>query len=405
MSKSDKSTTSLPFRNFFINSYILPGFLFLLAIIISCFAFREELHSWTLFQGDGFKEFIKSGKITDYLNKDTAFSIELLLIAIILFTSLILGNAISVIGGFLFDTLWMEKGVGWPYERILSFYPKKYARRAFHLLMFLTINLASLFFILDYISGKTLSYVAYGILIFYFIIRELWIKWVTYPVYGKDKVFKAFFKSRVGKRNRTRMNELMFVFFKILYSNSKFNFTKYKYLNAIFKFLIYIVTLGIFLDVAVFPAIVLGKFFGLTKALARNKRKVFRDKFKDTFSPEGLKNDTEIYWNSYIYLSNNNLENTRIANSHLKRSILLRNLAATGVIMLFILLKLKPELDTDNYYRWQYWCIIWYIASYLLFIGYNHVIYKYYTKFLLRCFILEKETNVNNNAQVVIKQN
>ncbi len=389
---SGKSSTSLPFRNFFINSYIIPGFLFLLSLLISCFTFRDQLRDWTVFKSDMFEAFLKNDSYSNYINSDIAISIELLFIAIILFISLIMGNAISVIGGFLFDKLWMEKSIGWPYERILSFFPKRYSRRAFHILIFTTINISTVLFIFNKLSGTQLSYIVYTILFFYFILRELWIKKIIYKVYGTDKNFKTFL-IKDKNRSRTQMYEETFVFLKVLFKNSEFELSQKIWINVLFKSIIYVISLGFFLDLSIFPAIVLGKFFGLTKPIDVQKRKLFKNKFKKIYKTNKLKNNTEIYWNSYIYLSNKNFENIRIANSHLKRSILLRNLAATGVIMLFLLLKLKPEVETLDFDRWQYWCMVWYISTYLLFIGYNHIFYKYYTKFLIRCFILEEENN------------
>lgn len=379
MGQSEKSTTSLPFRNFFINSYILPGFLFLLASIIACYVFRSELPSWMYFRSAEFNGFIENYSIADYLNKDTAFSVELLLLAVLLFISLILGNAISVVGGLLFDTLWLGKGIGWPYERILSFYPKDYTRRAFYIAIFTALNLSSIFYICGWLYD--LKTVLFIILIVYGV-RDFFITQVYFRIYGNDEDIKSFLKS-ISENKRYRVFESLFVYLRILKN-------KYQW-NWFWSVIVYIITFAFCFDIAILLAIILGKFFGLSKGLGSIDRKKFKKKYKKIFDLDNAPNSTEIYWKPYIYLSKHNPENIRIANSHLKRSILLRNLAAAGVIVLFILLSLKPNGDADFVNRWQKWTGTWYIASYLLFIGYNLILHKYYTKYLIRSFIISHE--------------
>lgn len=392
MNQKETSTTALPFRNFFINSYILPGFLFLSATILACYTFRFELYKWTLFRSSEFETFIKPENFNAHITADYSLVFELTIVAIILFISLILGNAISVIGGLLFDTLWMGKGIGWSYERILSFYPKNYTRRAMHIFIFTLLNLISLLFIFDCLYGKSYVIWLLSIGVFY-LARELWIKYVLFKIYGDDKEVKVFHKKKT-KKERHRLFELMFVYWK-----------KYREIEPRWLpwFLAYFFSFGLFIDLSVFLAIVLGKFFGLSIGIDNKSRKQFKKYYRKALNQEKIKNNTNVYWYSYIHLSNSNPENLRIANSHLKRSILLRNLAATGVIIIFILFLLKPEFNSepdavnDFYYRWKVWTLVWYVSSYLLFIGYNHIIHKYYTKFLIRCFIVDSISKEEND--------
>lgn len=390
-----KSSTSLPFKNFFINAYLLPGFLFILTIILVCFVFRSELYSWAIFKSDFFNELSEISNLKQIATTDISLFIEFLTFAVLIFMSLIIGNGISVLGGLLFDTLWMGRGIGWPYERILGLEPKNYLRKAFNIFVFTYLNVITLLYILGITNGFWFSLLSIYILVFYLFFKDLWIKEVLVKQYGNDNEIKKFV-SNISANNPEKMFEHNFVLYEIHKSKSEN--------KSRFRFFINYIIKGLFIDLSVTLAIVFGKFFNLTLGIDKSSREKFIEKFKKTFNVTEFSNNTNIYWFIYIHLSKVNPDCVRTANSHLKRSILLRNLSASGLLILYLFFLLKPEFQTeinannDLYYRWKVWAFVWYLSTYLLFIGYNHIYHKYYTKYLIRCFILEnKETSTMHN--------
>lgn len=401
-SNKENSTTYLPFRNFFINAYILPGFLFLLATCIVCYLFRLELETWTMLRTEAFESFIEPEKFRYFISSNYSLIFQLLLVAVILFISLIFGNAILVLGSLIFDTIYMGKGIGWPYERILSFYPKKYGRRALNLLLFTVLNVIAILFISDtWIHTTEDFFLIMSVILLLYLIKDWlltpFIKWFI----GKDEDIISFFEETTKEKKRPRIYERAFILYKYLMSKKK---VKKSTSNRVLVTIAYVASLVVLLDLVVYLTIVLGKFFGLSHGMEDASRKRFMEKYKKVTGFDTIENNPNVYWYSYITLSIKNPEHIRIANSHLKRSILLRNLATTGLIMVLILFILKPEMreginvKTFNYdtMRWKYWSGVWYFASYLLFIGYNHVLHKYFTKYLIRCFIIDDAVTKNS---------
>lgn len=392
-----KSSTSLPFKNFFINAYLLPGFLFILTIVLVCFVFREELYDWAIFKTTIFDNLNSLSDIKKILTTDISLFVEFLILVGIIFMSLIIGNGISVLAGLLFDTLWMGRGIGWPFERILSIPPKNYTRRAFNIFTYTFLNVITILYILNALNGFLFSLLAIFIIIFYFFFREVWIKSFLFKVYGNDKEIEEYLISE-SRDYPEKIYEQNFVLFNLYKAKNKNKPYWFYPIHILFVFPI---------DFSVYIATVLGKFFNLSLGIDLTSKDKFKTKFLKTFKLNQLNNSTNIYWYIYIYLSKSNVDAVRTANSHLKRSILLRNLAGAGVLLLYLFFLLKPEfketVETNAknypYYRWKVWAFVWYFCTFLLFIGYNHIYHKYYTKFLIRCFLIDddlKSTTHNN---------
>lgn len=377
MADNQLTTSSLPFRNFFINSYILPGFLFVITTILICGVFKEQLADWTIFHLIDFNDKNTLKTILELLTTKFSLITQVLILLIVIFISIITGNALSVFGSLIFDLLWLGKGIGWPYERILSYYPKNYLGRAIIVTLFTITNIICLIQIFRPIPKFGLiCTILFIILIVKFIPKAI-LNWI----YGEDKEIRKFLKS-ITEHKRNRLFETNLVLLRFLIES--------KGINKFLAVLIWIFSVSILLDISIFLAIFLGKFFGISHGLDKYSRKVFKEKMKAINPRNYLKNDTSVYWNTYITLVNENPENLRIANSHLKRSILIRNLAIVGVITLFFLFNLQPEFGTQQYERWKSWSFVWWFSTFLLFIGYNIIIYKYFTKYLIRCFIINK---------------
>lgn len=387
MADNQLTTASLPFRNFFINSYILPGFLFLLTTLLICIIFRVHLPEWMYFSTDEFNAQIENGYFIDFLTKEFSLFAQVVFIFILIFISIIIGNAISVLSTLIFDLLWMGKGIGWPYERILSYYPRFYITRAIHITLFTVLHLVCILYVFGWIENIKIAYWS----IFLIFLFKDGLKKFYNSILGDDDEIRVEFKKLTQNRKR-KLFETMWLMKRVLFNKSK----RSKFIN----YAIYFLSLLFILDLSVILAIILGKFFGISHGLDKSSRKRFAKKFKLLNPKSKLKNNTNVYWTTYIALVHKNPENIRIANSHLKRSILIRNLAMVGVLVLFILLSIKPESNHPDFLRWLNWTKIWWVSAFLLFIGYNIVIHKYYTKYLIRCFILDeniKESTTHNN--------
>lgn len=379
MAENQLSTSALPFRNFFINSYILPGFLFVTTTILICIVFRNELPNWTYFQNTDFNENLNNGVFLSFMTEEFSFFTQILFLLIALFVSIIVGNAISVLSSLIFDLIWFGKGIGWPYERILSYYPKKYISRAINVSLITAFHVVCVLYIYDFI--KSIRIGCWLIIIIFLAKDGLKNIYTKLVLKASDNEIREFLKSITIDR-RNRLFETVWLIHRFLFFKS----TKSKSV----KWFIYIFSFLWFLDISVALAIILGKFFGISHGLDKHSRKTFKNKLSSCNKENPFKNDTNVYWTAYITMVNKNPENMRIANSHLKRSILIRNLAMVGVLVLFILINLKPETETEIFLRWSVWSKVWWVSTFLLFIGYNIIVYKYYTKYLIRCFILEE---------------
>lgn len=415
MAENQLNTSSLPFRNFFINSYILPGFLFVITTILICSIFKEQLPNWVALKKIDFTNELTQKSILNLLTKEFSLFAQIIFLLIVIFTSIIVGNALSVFGSLLFDLTWLGKGIGWPYERILSYYPKNYLGRAIIISLFTILNIICVIQIYNPFD----SYGTISIILFLIFVLKFIPKWYFSLIYGTDKKLRnlplfilknvkntiiltdLFDKSNKNLREflreitegkRSTLFETKWLLWSYLNKKKRYGRTK--------TTIIWVLSLSFILDISVFIAIFFGKYFGISHGLNKYSRKAFIEKMNRISPQQVVKNNTGIYWNTYISMINKDPENIRIANSHLKRSILIRNLSVVGVIILFFLINLQPtDLNSDNFERWQYWSFNWWLSSFLLFVGYNIIIYKYYTKYLIRCFILENaESTTHNNV-------
>ncbi|WP_452231779.1 hypothetical protein [Lacinutrix sp. MEBiC02595] len=382
MDLKENSITNSPFDNSFITSFILPGTIFSICLIIIAFVFKEVFPSWMIINKEPLDSiFANKQRLFKLLQGEYTLGIQVLMLAILIFISIIFGNAISVIGSLSFDHHWYKKTIGYPYERFLSLPSKRYYKNGSNMVIYICVNIASILFILLN-SPLTSIYIPIALVLFS-IILSLTIK--NRETINKLKIYG--FLEKYSKKKNKRITEINWVAHKY-YKENKLKIDLNFYMMCIIDFFILI-------------KIILSKPFGLTVEFDKSTVKKFKSYYCKKFSTNKFYNSTEIFWNVYIYLYQNEQHLFKSVFNQYKKSIFLRNLTASGslLIILLFIIKLFLKNTSENFNRWYWWTLSIFLITHLLFVGYNHIYHKSYTKFLFRSFIVSCETSKKTKKQ------